>query len=77
MAGADGAVAGTGIYLHTATNISLTRMHISSCANHGIYGVSVRGLVLDHLITSGNIGTSNSGEFTECSVRMIDQGGDV
>ena len=48
MTGVDNAVAGTGIYLNNATNVSLAYMDIEGCQNFGIRGFTVGGFTLDN-----------------------------
>lgn len=59
MSGADGAIAGSGIYLENTRNISLTRMRITGThQNHGIKGSSVNGLTLNNILMDGTFGNN-------------------
>jgi len=70
MVGADGAVAGSGIYLDNATNVSLSRMQLNGFQNFAIRGTSVTGFALANSVISGVNGNSagareGSVSFTE------------
>jgi hypothetical protein len=58
MVGADGAVAGTGIYLKNAKAVSLSWMQLNDFQNFAIRGFSVNGFTLDHSVINGTNGTS-------------------
>jgi hypothetical protein len=58
MAGADGAVAGTGIYLKNAKGVSLSWMQLNDFQNFAIRGFSVNGFTLNRTVISGTNGTS-------------------
>ena len=77
MVGADGAVAGNGIYLNTTRKVSLAFMNLSGHQNNGLLGTSVRDLVMNRVRFTGTNGTSNSGTFNESAVRLTDASGGV
>jgi hypothetical protein len=58
--GADGAVAGNGIYLSNTRSVSLTRMRLSNHSNHAIYGREVTGFTLLNSHISGVNGSNVS-----------------
>ncbi len=58
MTGADGAVAGSGIYLDVATNVSLSRMQLNDFPNFAIRGFDVAGLAMTNVVVSGTNGNS-------------------
>jgi hypothetical protein len=59
--GADGAVAGNGIYLSSAPNVSLTKMRVTGTVqNFGLYGNTVSGLTLSTMLFDGTFGTQTS-----------------
>ncbi len=58
MSGADGAVAGNGIYLSNATNVSLSFMHLNDFENHAIAGSNVISVALETSYVHGVNGTS-------------------
>jgi hypothetical protein len=61
MSGADGAIAGSGVYLNNARNVTLRRMTINGTnQNYGIKGLLVNGFVLEYSTVSGTNGTSPS-----------------
>jgi hypothetical protein len=74
--GADGGVAGNGIYLNAASNISLTNMQINDHQNYGIFGNNVTNLTLDRVVVNGVNGT-NAGGFGEGSVAFTGLQGSV
>jgi hypothetical protein len=66
--GADGSIAGNGIYLADVTNVSLSSMTVANHANHAIRGLDVTGFTLANSTISGVNGT-NPG-LDEGSVRF-------
>lgn len=64
--GADGAVAGNGVYLDNAANVNLSWMNFSGHANHAVRGISVSNVTLTRLRITGTNG-SNAG-FDEGAV---------
>jgi uncharacterized repeat protein (TIGR01451 family) len=69
--GADDSTAspqGTAIVLNNATNVSLTRMHISGNSNYGIRGTSVNGFTLNNSLIDGVNGTNDAAPFMDSSV---------
>jgi hypothetical protein len=58
--GADGGVAGNGIYLSNTRSVSLTRMSVSGHPNHAIYGTEVTHFTLAHSHISGVNGSNVS-----------------
>jgi VCBS repeat-containing protein len=61
MSGSDGAIAGTGIYLNNARDVTLRRMTINGTnQNYGIKGLLVNGFTLEYSTVSGTNGTSPS-----------------
>jgi hypothetical protein len=62
MFGADGAVAGSGVYLSNAKNISLSWMQLNDFQNHAIRGLNVTGFTLANTVISGVNGTDASGD---------------
>jgi len=75
--GSDGLQAGNGMYLRNTSATSLKDMNLSNHTNNAVYGLGVRGLILNDVNTSGNNGTSNSGTYQESSVHLEDLGGTV
>jgi hypothetical protein len=59
MTGADGLVAGNGIYLSSAKNVSLQRMQLNGFSNSAIRGLSVTGFTLQYSTISGQSGDSS------------------
>ncbi len=53
MTGADGAVAGSGIYLDNATNVSLSRLQLNDFQNFAIRGLTVSGFTLANSVING------------------------
>jgi hypothetical protein len=69
MAGADGATAGSAIYLDNVGNIVLRRMRINGTnQNFGIRGLNVNGFTLEYTTVSGTNG--NSAALDEGSVNF-------
>jgi hypothetical protein len=66
--GADGAVAGNGVYLADVTNVSLSSMTLANHANHAIRGTSVTNLTLANSTVNGVNGTNAA--LDEGSVRL-------
>jgi hypothetical protein len=64
--GADGAIAGNGVYIQNATGVTLNWMNLSGHANHAVRGVSVSNVNLNRLRITGTNGTNVS--FDEGSV---------
>lgn len=62
MTGADGAVAGSGVYLNGATNVNLNWMQLSGHANFAIFGNNVAGFNMNRTRITGTNGTSGSGD---------------
>jgi hypothetical protein len=61
VSGADGAVAGSGVYLSGVQNVSLTRMRLTGTEqNFGIRGSGVTNLTLDNVLLDGTFGTSTA-----------------
>jgi hypothetical protein len=58
--GADGAIAGNGVYLSGASAVSLDRMVLTGHSNHGIYGTGVAGFTIANSTVQGN-GTNAGG----------------
>jgi len=59
MSGADGAIAGNGVYLNNTQNVTLRRMTINGTnQNHGIRGTSVSNFTLEYSTVTGTNGTS-------------------
>jgi predicted enzyme related to lactoylglutathione lyase len=68
--GADGAVAGSGIYMSSAQNVSFSWMQLNDFDNFGIRGTNVTGFTLDHTIINGTNGTTALGGSEEGAVRF-------
>ncbi len=59
MTGADGTTAGNGVYLESATNVTLRRLTVSGTnQNHGIRGVNSSNFILEFSTVTGTNGTS-------------------
>jgi hypothetical protein len=58
--GADGAVAGNGIYLSNTRNVSLSWMNLSNHANHAIRGLEVTNFDMDRVRITGTNGNNVS-----------------
>lgn len=58
MTGADGAVAGSGIFLDNATNVSLSRMQLNDFQNFAIRGDAVTGFSLANSTINGTNGNN-------------------
>ncbi|HEX6908824.1 MAG TPA: Ig-like domain-containing protein [Longimicrobium sp.] len=56
--GADGAIAGNGVYLDNATNVNLSWMNFSGHANHAVRGTGVSNVTLTRLRITGTNGTN-------------------
>jgi len=56
--GADGGAAATGVWLSSASNVSLTRMRLHDHANFAIRGQNVTAFTLDNSVVNGANGTS-------------------
>lgn len=56
--GADGATAGAGVWMSSASNVSLTRMRFHDHANFAIRGQNVTSFTLDNSVVNGANGTS-------------------
>ncbi|GAB3546324.1 beta strand repeat-containing protein [Spirosoma fluminis] len=76
-AGADGSVAGNGIYLTNTRRVSLNYMRLSNHQNNGVFGAGVTSLTINRTRFTGNNGTSNSGQFNESVVQLVNTGGDL
>ncbi|MGH7266811.1 MAG: beta strand repeat-containing protein, partial [Candidatus Rokuibacteriota bacterium] len=68
--GADGAVAGNGIYLSGVTNVSLSSVTLANHVNHAIRGIDVTNFTLASSVVDGVNGTSAAAD--EGSVRFDD-----
>jgi uncharacterized repeat protein (TIGR01451 family) len=70
MTGADGATAGTAVYLDNAQNVTLRRMTINGTnQNFGIRGFRVNGFTLEYATVGGTNGTNATiGSYGEGSV---------
>jgi len=70
MTGADGATAGTAVYMDNAQNVTLRRMTINGTnQNYGIRGFRVTGFTLEYATVGGTNGTNASiGTYGEGSV---------
>ena len=62
MTGADGAVAGNGVYLNNTSDVRLAGMQLSNFQNSGIRGFLVTGFSLEDSVISGTVG-NNTGEI--------------
>jgi len=61
--GADGAIAGSGVYLDTASNVTLRRMTINGTnQNFGIRGLNVNGVTVEYSTLGGTNGTSTGAD---------------
>jgi hypothetical protein len=59
MTGADGTTAGNGVYLDTASNVTLRRLTINGTnQNHGIRGINATNFTLEFSTVTGTNGTS-------------------
>ncbi|MBP7675231.1 MAG: putative Ig domain-containing protein [Thermoanaerobaculia bacterium] len=58
MTGADGAVAGSGVYLDNATNVSLSRLQLNDFQNFAIRGDTVTGFSLANSTINGTNGNN-------------------
>ena len=56
--GADGAVAGSGVYLSNVSNVSLARMQLNDFPNFAIRGIGVSGFSLTNSVVNGVNGTN-------------------
>lgn len=56
--GADGATAGAGIWMSTASNVSLTRMRVTNASNFAVRGQNVTAFTLANSVVDGANGTS-------------------
>ncbi|MEA2693387.1 MAG: hypothetical protein QOJ16_2774 [Acidobacteriota bacterium] len=68
LAGADGAIAGIGVFLNKTSNISLNWMQLGDFQNFAIRGTSVSGFTLSHSVINGANGTNSAAPFNEGSV---------
>ncbi|HEX6750725.1 MAG TPA: hypothetical protein VF092_25785, partial [Longimicrobium sp.] len=68
--GADGAIAGNGVYLSSAQNVSLAFMAINDHGNNGLRGTGVVGLTLNKVRFTGANGNNLSGPFYESAVNL-------
>src|SRR5262249_19636989 len=59
MTGADGAVAGSGVYLSNVAGVSLNWMHLHDFDNFAIHGSSVTGFTLTHSTIDGANGNTS------------------
>jgi hypothetical protein len=75
--GSDGAVAGNAVYLNNACDVSLNWMNLNGVQNNGVYGTEIHGLSLFRVRATGNIGTSNSGLFSESVVHLENASGPI
>ncbi len=60
QAGADGAVAGSGVYLSNVSNVSLSRMQLNDFPNFAIRGIGVSGFSLTNSVVNGANGTNGA-----------------
>ncbi|MFI5120551.1 MAG: beta strand repeat-containing protein, partial [Thermoanaerobaculia bacterium] len=61
MSGGDGGVAGSGVYLNNATNVTLRRVTINGTnTNFGIRGFQVNGFTLEYSTVGGTNGTNHN-----------------
>lgn len=67
--GADGAVAGNGVYLNNTGPVSLSFMRIDNHSNHAIFGDTVNGFSLIDSIVDGANG--NNDAIDEGSIRFV------
>ncbi|MFN7985947.1 MAG: Ig-like domain-containing protein [Thermoanaerobaculia bacterium] len=77
MVGADGAVAGSGIYLNSTSNVSLDRMQLNDFQNFAIRGIGVTGFTLSNSVINGTNGNNGAGGFNEGSVSFSNLAGSV
>jgi hypothetical protein len=70
--GGDGATSGSGIYLESTANPSLSWMQLNDFQNFAIRGVSVSGLTLANTVINGVNGNNASAPFNEGSVSFTD-----
>lgn len=75
--GADGAIAGNGIYLNNTRNVSLSFMQLAGHQNNAIYGTSVTNFDVYRTRFTGNNGTSNSGAYQEADIQLVSCGGGI
>ncbi len=68
MFGADGAVAGSGVYLSNAKNVSLSWMQLNDFQNFAVRGTTVNGFTLNNSVINGVNGDNAGGAFNEGSV---------
>ncbi|MBR1205935.1 MULTISPECIES: cadherin repeat domain-containing protein [unclassified Bradyrhizobium] len=61
---------GTGIFLHSTANVSLTDMTLHDFSNFAIYGNGVTNFTLANSAISGTNGTTNAGDREESSIRF-------
>ncbi|MBR0757582.1 cadherin domain-containing protein [Bradyrhizobium jicamae] len=61
---------GTGIYLHSTSNVSLSNMSLHDFSNFAIYGNNVTGFTLANSTISGTNGSNNAGDREESSIRF-------
>jgi hypothetical protein len=58
--GADNAVAGNGVYMNSATDVSLSWMHINNHPNFAVLGTNVTNFDMDHTTVDGANGSITS-----------------
>jgi VCBS repeat-containing protein len=61
MTGADGAIAGNGIYLNSTKSPSIRQMNLHDFQNYAVVGTTVAGFTMDYCVVNGTNGTNQSG----------------
>jgi hypothetical protein len=62
---------GVGIYMNSAQNVSLTRMHLNDHSNFAAYGVNVAGFTMDTSLIDGVNGTNVTTPVNDGSVTFL------
>jgi hypothetical protein len=68
--GADGAVAGNGVYLSSTRDVSLAWMSIHDVNNNGLSGTSLVNLTLNKVRFTGANGNNLNGPYYEAAVKL-------
>jgi uncharacterized repeat protein (TIGR01451 family) len=66
--GGDGAIAGNGIYVSNASNVTLRRMHMNNHANFAVYGTNATAVTLEYTTIDGVNGSNGTTPFNEGSI---------
>lgn len=61
---------GTGIFLRSTANVSLTNMQLNDFSNFAIYGKTVTGFTMTGTTISGVNGSNNAGNIEESAIRF-------